>query len=228
MSDYHAHFLPLFFVLELMGLLKLCLVFGGSTVGELSEETLQAALLWQVSIDAIDFKLKRVVRWSIRTLLPWHCHSVMHWIPSPMHWDQSYITLLLLLLHLAVLPLCVLAQTSFFTLHTAPCFVSLLILVLLLPKTLKLCLEKCDICQCRSLLLCSGHVEHPPPYPIMLIYQVFYPMFKCRNSCKCLWQGLIQALDTVALLGHELCVKDVVISLKSVDEYDWRPGHVIK
>lgn len=178
MSDYHAHLLPLFFVLQRMGLLKLCLAFGGSSVGELSEETLQVALLWQVSIDAIDFKLKLVVRWSIITPLPWHRHSVMHWLPSPMHWDQ-YITPLLLLLHLAVLPLRALAQTSYFTLHEAPCFCFTPRSSTSTPKILKICLENCGICQRRSLLLCSGQVRIP--HPSMFVY--FTPCFKTQKGC---------------------------------------------
>lgn len=69
MSDYQAHALFLPFVPSLIGLLPLCSPFGGSSVGELrllaSEETLLVAPLWQVSIDAIDFKLKWGVGWSI-------------------------------------------------------------------------------------------------------------------------------------------------------------------
>lgn len=47
------------------------------------EETLQVAPLWQVSIDAIDFKLKWGVRWSIKGVHAGHSCSVMHGLPSP-------------------------------------------------------------------------------------------------------------------------------------------------
>lgn len=59
----------LFLFLLFRGWMQPFLAFGDSSVGKLRvlacEQTLQVASLWQVSIDAIDFKLKQSVRWSI-------------------------------------------------------------------------------------------------------------------------------------------------------------------
>lgn len=93
MSDYLAHSLSRLFVPALIVLLKLCLVFGGSSVGELRvlacKETEQVATLWQVSIDGIDFKLKRSVRWSIIRVHSRHSCCVMHGLPLPWLHDNA-------------------------------------------------------------------------------------------------------------------------------------------
>lgn len=110
MSDYQAHALFLPFVPSLIGLLPICSPFGGSSVGELrvlaSEETLLVAPLWQVSIDAIDFKLKWGVGWSIIKSALWTQLWCDAWasLPRLSQWC-SVIRAALLLFSPAVLPL---------------------------------------------------------------------------------------------------------------------------
>lgn len=69
------------------GLPELGPASAGSTFGQprvlACEETLQVASPWQVSIDAIDFKLKRGVRPSITGVHCRHSCSVMHGLPGP-------------------------------------------------------------------------------------------------------------------------------------------------
>ena len=165
------------------------------------EETLQVAPLWQVSIDAFDFRLKPSVRWSIIRVHSGQSCGVMHWPPSPclttvnVRSELNYPPRPTLLLRPPLSSISAHSQTLlFYTPWRNTVFLFFFITLLhssrshltnvVFSSSAVSLSWKCNMCQRGSLLLLSDQAQ--PPHTSMLLPH--FPSCSDWKASRCLWR----------------------------------------